>query len=379
MKRTEPEKIINYTIPVFDLKRQYVNIKIEIDETIAAVLAKGNFILGEEVAAFEEEFARYLGVNHAVGVSSGTEALYLALLAAGIGSGDEVITVPNTAVPTVAAISQSGASPVFVDINPDTFTLDTGKLEAAITLETRAIIPVHLYGHVADMGPLLEIAGRYNLVVIEDACQAHGAEYRGNKVGTIGDMGAFSFYPTKNLGAYGDGGMVVTADENLARKLRLLRFYGMTDKERYLHEIKGINSRLDEMQAAILRIKLKYLDRWNEQRREIVAHYNELMSELPLKTPVEPAYARHVYHLYIVRTKHRDKLRRHLDRNGIGSAVHYPLPVHRQPSYTELNLGKGSFPRAEMCAREVLSLPIFPELEEEEIRYITSTITDFYR
>ena len=378
MKKTEPKNVINYTIPVFDLKRQYANIKNEIDEAIAAVLAKGNFILGEEVRAFEEEFARYLGVNHAVGVSSGTEALYLSLLAAGIGSGDEVITVPNTAVPTVAAISQSGASPVFVDINPDTYTLDTGKLEAALTLKTRAIIPVHLYGHVVDMGPLMDIAGRYDLVVIEDACQAHGAEYRGKKAGTIGDMGAFSFYPTKNLGAYGDGGMVVTADDSLARKLYLLRFYGMTNKEKYLHEIKGINSRLDEMQAAILRIKLKYLDRWIERRREITARYNELLSGLPLKTPVEPAYARHVYHLYIVRTEHRDKLRRHLDRNGIGSAVHYPLPIHRQPSYADLNLGKGSFPEAEKCAREVLSLPIFPELEEEELLHIVQIVRNFF-
>ena len=234
-------------IPFFDLKRQYKDIKEEIDEAIARVLEKGHFILGEEVERFEEEFAQYIGVKYAAGVGSGTEALHLSLLSLGIGQGDEVITVPNTAVPTVSAISLTGAKPVFVDIDPETYTLDTAQLEAASTLRTKAIIPVHLYGNVVDMDPLMDIAKKRALAVIEDACQAHGAEYKGKKVGAIGLLGAFSFYPTKNLGCYGDGGMIVTNDEALARKIKLLRFYGMTDKEQYIHVIKGINSRLDEM------------------------------------------------------------------------------------------------------------------------------------
>jgi dTDP-4-amino-4,6-dideoxygalactose transaminase len=366
------------SIPVFELKRQYAEIGREIDAAIGRVMARGNFILGEEVAAFEEEFARYLGVKYGVGVASGTEALYLALLAAGVGAGDEVITVPNTAVPTVAAISEAGAQPVFVDINPATYTMDMARLAGAVTPRTKAVIPVHLYGNVADMAPLLDVAQKHKLAVIEDACQAHGAEYRGKKAGAFGTMGAFSFYPTKNLGAYGDGGMVVTGDEALARRLKLLRMYGLADKEKYLHTIKGINSRLDEVQAAVLRVKLKHLDAWNRRRREIAALYNKLLAGLPLRLPVEPPYARQVYHLYVAGTARRDALRRYLEQHHIGSAVHYPLPVHRQPAYADLGLAEGSFPAAEKSAAEVVSLPMFPELKNEEIEIVAGTIAEFF-
>jgi len=364
-------------IPVFDLKRQYQEIKEEIHEVIARVLEKGNFILGEEVARFEEEFAQYVGARYAVGVGSGTEALHLSLLALGVEQGDEVITVPNTAVPTASAISQAGAKPVFVDINPDTYTLDNNQLEAAVTPKTRVIVPVHLFGNVVDMDPLMKIAGKNNLAVVEDACQAHGAEYKGKKAGTIGNLGNFSFYPTKNTGGYGDGGMIVTSDEVLARKTKLLRFYGMTEKDKYIHVIKGINSRLDEIQAAILRVKLKHLDRWNESRRAKAALYNQLLSQASLGLPYEPPYARHVYHLYVVRAKRRDELRNYLRLNKIGTSVHYPVPIHLQPSYADLNLGEGSFPMTEKYAGEIISLPMFPELQEEEIEYIAEKINDF--
>ena len=378
MKETKKQKTATDVIPAFELTRQYQEIREEIDGAYARVMGRGNFILGEEVAAFEEEFARYLGVKYAVGVASGTEALCLALLAAGISPGDEVITVPNTAVPTVSAISQAGARPVFVDIDPAGYTMDMARLEGAVTPRTKAIIPVHLYGNVADMAPLMDVARKHKLAVIEDCAQAHGAEYQGKKAGTIGTMGAFSFYPTKNLGAYGDGGMVVTDDESLARKLKLLRVYGLTDKEKYLHTIKGINSRLDELQAAVLRVKLRHLDRWNKKRREIAALYTRLLSALPLILPAEPAYARHVYHLYVVRTERRDDLRRYLGRHNIGSAVHYPLPVHLQPAYADLKLAAGSCPAAEKCAAEVISLPMFPELKEEEIKFTAKTIAGFF-
>ena len=362
-------------IPAFDLTRQYKEIKEEIDAAVARVLEKGNFILGKEVERFEEEFAQYLGAKYAVGVGSGTEALHLSLLALGIGRGDEVITVPNTAVPTVSAISQAGARPVLVDIKSDTYTLDTAQLEAAITPRTKAIMPVHLYGNVVDMEPLMNIARKNKLAVIEDACQAHGAEYKSKKVGTIGTFGAFSFYPTKNLGGYGDGGVIITSDGALARKARLLRFCGMTDKDKYIHIIKGINSRLDEIQAAILRVKLKHLDRWNDSRRAKTALYSQLLPQAYV--PPEPAYAKYVYHLYVIRTERRDELRRYLSLNKIGTSIHYPVPVHLQPSYADLNLAEGSFPVAERYAREVLSLPMFPELSDKEIQYVVNNISDF--
>lgn len=365
-------------IPTIDLQRQYQDIKSEIDKAIAKVLERGNFILGEEVEGFEVEFAQYSGAKYGVGVSSGTEALRLSLLALGIGAGDEVITVANTAVPTVSAISQTGARTVLVDIKHDTYTMDTAQLEAAISSKTRAIIPVHLYGNAVDMEPVMNIADRYNLAVIEDACQAHGTEYNERKVGAIGTMGAFSFYPTKNLGGYGDGGMVVTSNEVLASKVRQLRFYGMTDKEKYLHVIKGVNGRLDEIQAAILRVKLKHLDKWNESRRAKAALYNQLLPREHVSLPHESPYAKHVYHLYVVRTQRRDELRRYLKRHKVDTLIHYPTPIHLQPAYDDLNLKGGAFPVSEKCAREVLSLPMFPELREAEIQQITRAICDFF-
>jgi len=366
-------------IPTFDLKRQYNGIKEEIDEAIAKVLERGSFILGEEVERFEEEFAQYLGAKFAVGVGSGTEALHLSLWALGIGPGDEVITTPNTAVPTIAAISLTGTRPVFVDIDPQTYTLDIARLESAITSKTKAVIPVHLYGNAVDMGPLMKIAKKNNLAVIEDACQAHGAEYKGTKVGAIGNAGAFSFYPTKNLGCYGDGGMIVTNDEALAQKTRLLRFYGMSDKDKYIHVIKGINSRLDEIQAAILRVKLKYLEDWNDLRRAKASLYQQLIPQRYVQLPYEPPYAKHVYHLYVVRTERRDELRNHLNSHNINTLIHYPTPIHLQPSYLDLKLNKGSFHATEKCTGEILSLPMFPELADGEIEYIARTIADFFK
>ncbi|MFH1169938.1 MAG: DegT/DnrJ/EryC1/StrS family aminotransferase [Chloroflexota bacterium] len=372
-------KLAPKPVPAIDLTRQYGEIQPEIDAAVAAVLANGNYILGQEVAAFEEEFAAYMGAKYAVGVGSGTEALHLSLLALGVGRGDEVITVPNTAVPTVSAISLTGASPVFVDIDPETYTLDTAQLEAAITPRSKAVIPVHLYGNVVEMGPLMKVAGKKGLAVVEDACQAHGAEYKGEKVGTIGNMGAFSFYPTKNLGGYGDGGIIVTNDEALARKVRLLRFYGMADKARYIHVIKGVNSRLDEIQAAVLRVKLKHLDSWNELRRSKAALYGRLLPQPSVSLPNEPAYAQNVYHLYVIRTERRNELRRYLSRRGIGTSVHYPVPVHLQPAYADLKLRAGSFPVTEKCAGEVLSLPMFPELTADEIERVALEIQRFYQ
>lgn len=372
--KSKREKIV----PIFDLQRQYRFIKEEIDEAIAKVLAKGSFILGEEVEKLEQEFAQYIGVRYGVGVGSGTDAIYLSLLALGVGGGDEIITVPNTAVPTVSAISITGATPVFVDINPYTFTMDVNCLEAIITSKTKAIIPVHLYGNVVDMEPLMKVADKYNLAVIEDACQAHGSEYQGKKAGSIGTLGAFSFYPTKNLGCYGDGGMVVTDDRRLADKIRLLRFYGMENRERYLHTIKGFNSRLDELQAAVLRVKLRHLDSWNNLRREKASLYNQLLPKDFVSVLYEPEYARHVYHLYVIQTEHRNDLRSYLRANNIYTLIHYPLPVHLQPAYSDLCSLDGSFPVAEKCAGKILSLPMFPEIMEEEINYISNLIRSFF-
>ncbi len=365
-------------IPAIDLTRQYQEIKAEVDTAIARVLAKGNFILGEEVEKFEAEFAGYVGARYGVGVSCGTEALCLSLLALGVGRSDEVITAANTAVPTISAITRAGATPVLVDNDPETYTMDMSRLEAAITPRTKAIMPVHLYGNVADMEPLMKVAGRHKLAVVEDACQAHGAGYKGKKVGTIGALGAFSFYPTKNLGCYGDGGMIVTDDTTLAGKLRLLRFYGMADKEKYIHVIDGVNSRLDEIQAAVLRVKLRHLDRWTDLRRARAALYSQLLPCGSLVLPREPPYARHVFHLFVVRAQRREELRTYLESHKIQTLIHYPTPIHLQPVYAQLDLKAGAFPAAEKCAREVLSLPMFPELREEEIERVARAICRFY-
>lgn len=362
-------------VPFGDLRRQYRTIRAEIDAAVRRVLERGWFVLGQEVQSFELEFAEYLGAKHVVGVGSGTEALHLALLAIGIGPGDEVITVANTCVPTASAISLVGAKPALVDVDPASFNLDPAKLEAAITPRTRAIIPVHLYGQAADMDPILQIARRHNLAVIEDAAQGHGATYRGKKLGTLGHIGCFSFYPSKNLGACGDGGAIVTNDDQLAERARMLRNYG--ERQRYFHKIKGSNSRLDEIQAAILRVKLRHLDSWNKRRRQIADLYNREITNPMIKKPAEMSYGSHNYHLYVIRCERREELQQHLADRGIKTLIHYPIPIHLQEAYSDLNHRRGDYPVAEKCADEVLSLPIFPELSDQEAHYVAQCVNSF--
>lgn len=362
-------------IPFLDLKRQYESIRGEIDSAISRVFACGQFILGEEVKAFEHEFAEYCGVDYAVGVGSGTEALHLALMACDIGDGDEVITVSHTAVATVIAIEMAGARPVFVDIDPQRYTLDPSQLKIAITPRTKAIIPVHLYGCPADLSIGFHwLAWEQGLMVIEDCAQAHGATYMGQKVGSLGDIGCFSFYPTKNLGAYGDGGMVVTKDAELASRVRELRQYGW--KERYVSQTKGICSRLDELQAAILRVKLRHLDEWNLQRQWIAHFYDEALGGVNQFTlPYKSMESKHVYHNYVVLTPKRDELRAFLQERGIGTLIHYPLAVHQQPAYR--SIPPISLPHTEKVAKEVLSLPLYPELREEEVIEVCEAIKEW--
>jgi dTDP-4-amino-4,6-dideoxygalactose transaminase len=347
-------------IPFLDLKAQYASIKAEVDSVIQGVLDSCQFTLGSEVAAFEDEFAAYCGSAHGVGVNSGTSALHLALLAAGIGPGDEVITVPFTFVASVAAIHYTGAKPVLVDIDPRTYTLDPAAIAAAITPRTKAIVPVHLYGQPADMDPILEVALQHRLVVIEDAAQAHGANDKGRRVGGLGDMGCFSFYPGKNLGAYGEGGMVVTSDPELARRVRMLRDWG--GEKKYQHVLKGYNMRLETLQGAVLRVKLRHLEAWTEARREAAARYTALFADDSALVPFVRPNVRHVYHIYAIRAANREKLQADLGARGIASGVHYPTPVHLLPAYADLGYSPGAFPHAEKAAAEVLSLPIYPEL-----------------
>jgi dTDP-4-amino-4,6-dideoxygalactose transaminase len=354
---------------------QYRLIKNEIDEAINSCLESGWYILGNNLKAFEKEFAAYCGAKFAIGVGNGLEALQLALLAYGVGNGDEVLTVANTAVATALAVSSTGATPVFADIDPETYQIDTSDVEKKITKKTKAILPVHLFGHPANLDPLLEIAVRDNLLVIEDACQAHGTEYKGKKVGTLGQVGCFSFYPTKNLGGCGDGGMILTNDEKIAEKLYSLRNYGQ--KNRYIHQYKGLNSRLDEIQAAILRVKLKYLDEWNEKRRKIAKQYNEFLKDTEIICPKEASYAKHIYHLYVIRSRKRDKLQSFLETKGISTLIHYPIPIHLQEAYSELELPKGSLPVTEKMCKQILTLPIFPELSENQIQEIGNSINTF--
>lgn len=357
-----------------DLGRQYRSIKDEIDAAIARVLASGRFILGHEVEAFERDYAKYCDCVFGIGVASGTEALYISLSACGIKPGDEVITVANAGVPPVVAITMAGARPVFVDIDPESCNIDVSKIEEKATTRTKAILPVHLYGQCADMDPIIKIAKRRNLKVIEDACQAHGAAYKDRRAGSFGDMAAFSFYPTKNLGGYGDGGMVVTNDKALAEKARLLRDYGQA--ERYRHKLKGINSRLDELQAAILRVKLNFLDNWNKRRCELAKIYDDkITNELILK-PKVMEYGRHVYHLYAIACKNRDGLRRHLERGGIQTLIHYPLPVYLQDAYRELK-DDVSCPVTEKASKEILSLPLYPEMTREDAERVCEAINRF--
>jgi dTDP-4-amino-4,6-dideoxygalactose transaminase len=347
-------------IPFVDLRAQYHSIKSEIDAAILGVLESTQFTLGIEVAKFEEEFAAYAGSRFGIGVNTGTSALHLALLACNIGPGDEVITVPFTFVATVAAIHYAGARTVFVDIDPRSYTMDPARIEAAITPRTKAIIPVHLYGQPADMDPIMAIARRHKLLVIEDACQAHGARYKGRAAGSIGELGCFSFYPGKNLGAYGEGGLVTTQNAEFNRTLRMLRDWGAEKK--YQHVLKGYNYRLEGIQGAVLRVKLRYLERWTEARRAAAARYDAAFDGSGLETPRAMDYARHVYHIYAIRSGARAQLQEALQAQGIHTGIHYPIPVHLLPAYADLGYRAGQFPHSEKAAEEVLSLPMFPEL-----------------
>jgi dTDP-4-amino-4,6-dideoxygalactose transaminase len=355
-------------IPFLDLKAQYRQIKLEVDDAIARAIESGQFVLGPEVAAFEDRFAAYCGVKHCRAVNTGTSALHLALLAADVGPGDEVITVSMTFVATVAAILYTGAKPVLVDVDPVTWTLDPNLVEAAITPRTKAILPVHLHGLMADMDPIMAIARQHGLVVIEDAAQAHGAKYKERRAGSIGDLGCFSFYPGKNLGAFGEGGAVVTNNPELARKISLLRDWGQESK--YNHVIAGYNYRMDGIQGAVLSVKLNYLESWTEARRSVADQYDQLLARLPFKRPQPPAHSRHVYHVYAVRLSDRDNALRALQDSGIGAGIHYPVPVHLQKGYAKLGYGIGDLPVSESVADEFLSLPIYPELAPKQVAEI---------
>jgi len=367
-------------VPFLDLTRQYRRIAEEILSAQKRVLEKGHFILGEEVSSFEEEFARSCEVRYGVGVGSGTDALFLGLKAAGIGEGDEVITVSHSFIATAIAISRTGAKPIFVDIDPEVYTMDPNMLEDCLKKRKRkrvkAILPVHLYGHPAEMDAIMDIANRYHLMVIEDACQAHGAEYQGRKMGSFGHQACFSFYPTKNLGAYGDGGMVLTNDKRYYERLRLLRRYG--EKRKYEHILKGWNSRLDEMQAAILRVKLKYLDQWNGERRKKALMFKRMLENTQVGCPIEREQARHVYHLFTIRTKKRNALQVFLKEKGIETLIHYPVPIHLQKAYAELGYRRGDLPVTEKVAHEILSLPFYPELTSEEMREVHEQVKTFF-
>ncbi len=358
-------------IPFVDLKAQYASIRDEVNAAIQGVLDSCQFTLGPEVAKFEEEFAAYSGASMGIGVNTGTSALHLALLAADVGPGDEVITVPFTFVATVSAICYAGARPVFVDVDPSTLTMDPDGIEAAITPRTKAIIPVHLYGQTADMDPILAVARKRSLVVIEDACQAHGAEYKGRRAGSMGEMGCFSFYPGKNLGAYGEGGMVVTGDTGYARTIRMLRDWGAEKK--YEHVLKGYNFRLEGIQGAVLRVKLRHLEAWTESRRNAASRYDEMLRGV-VPTPEALSHNRHVYHVYAIRTVERAAWQQALTAAGVQTGIHYPTPIHLLPAHADLGYRKGQFPNSEHAAQEVLSLPMFAELTESQIAIVGESI-----
>lgn len=361
-------------VPMFDATAQYLALKTEIDAAVARVLGGTRYILGPEVEAFEDEFARYCEVRHAVGVGNGTEALALALLACGVGPGDEVITAPNTSPFTALAITMIGARPVFVDVDARTHTLDPARIEPALSERVRAIVPVHLYGQPVAMRPILKLARARSIRVVEDACQAHGARYDGRRVGSLGDLAAFSFYPTKNLGAIGDGGAVATDDPVLAERVRMLRDGGRIDRDR--HAVRGLNSRLDELQAAILRVKLRHLDADNARRRQLAAVYGRGLADTDLELPWAAPEAEHVYHLFVVRSPQRDELRRRLAAADIDALVHYPIPLHEQDAFRDLGYTRGAFPRAEEDAAHVLSLPISPQLTDAQVEHVCRTIVE---
>jgi len=362
---------VSREIPFLDLRRERVEVRQEIASALERVLDRGQFVLGPEVAQFEREFSDYIGVNYAISVNSGSDALFLALKALGIDENSEVITVSHTFVSTVDSIIRCGAKPVFVDVEPDTYCIDTAKIEEKITERTKAILPVHLYGHPANTNHVHKIAKRFGLSVVEDACQAHGAEYGGKKVGSLGDVGCFSFYPVKNLGAYGDGGMVTTNDSSLAERAKLLRNYGQSRK--YHFDLAGINSRLDELQAAILRVKLSYLDVWNEKRRRLARLYGEMLDQTDIILPVERAYATHVYHLFVIRLAKRLECQQLLQKKGIQTQIHYPIPVHKQKAYIAFKNEKSLSVTETICS-EILSLPLYPFLTDDEVVCIGEAI-----
>ncbi|HEX6764307.1 MAG TPA: DegT/DnrJ/EryC1/StrS family aminotransferase [Polyangiaceae bacterium] len=362
-------------IPFVDLKAQYQSIKSEIDAAVIAVFESTQFVLGSAVAGFEKAFAAYSKAEHAVGVNSGTSAIQLALQAADIGRGDEVITTPFTFVATVSAIDYTNAKPVFVDIDPRSCTIDPAKIEAAITPRTKAIVPVHLHGRPADMDPILDIAKRRKLLVIEDAAQAHGAEYKGRRIGSLGDLACFSFYPGKNLGAYGEGGAVTTNNPDFAKRLRMLRDWG--SEKKYYHDIKGGNFRLEGVQGAVLGVKMKYIEAWTEARRAHARRYGEAFAGSAFNPPDVPAELRHVFHVYALRHPRRDALQAHLTARGVGTGIHYPVPVHLQKCFAELGHKPGDFPHSERASAETLSIPMFPELTAAQVDEVIAAVRDF--
>jgi len=363
-----PEKV-----PFLDLKAHHAPLRAEFDQAIGEVIDSGAFAGGPFVAQFENEFAAFCGSRHAIGVGNGTDALWLALLACGIGPGDEVITVPNTFMATAEAITYSGASPVFVDVDQRTYTMDPALLEKARTPRTKAVIPVHLFGQVADMDPILSFGRKHGLFVIEDAAQAHGAEYKGRKAGSLGDAGCFSFYPGKNLGAFGEAGAVVTNDDKLQEKIRILRDHGQVRK--YYHSMVGWNARMDAIQAAVLRIKLRHLEQANHRRRVHASQYDRLFQGLEeVKSPFEAAYGRHVYHIYPIRVRERNEIMRLLQEKGIGCGIHYPVPIHLQEAYRGLGYGRGAFPVSEQTCAEFISLPMFPELTQTQVKLVVDSV-----
>jgi dTDP-4-amino-4,6-dideoxygalactose transaminase len=364
-------------IPFLDLKAQHRQIKREVDLAVSNVMETAQFVLGPDVAAFEERFAAYCHVKHGVALNTGTSALHLALLATGVGPGDEVITVSMTFVATTAAVLYCGAKPVFVDVDPHTWTMDPKLVEAAITPRTKAILPVHLHGLMADMDPILEIARRHKLIVIEDACQSHGAEYRGRRAGSMGDIGCFSFYPGKNLGAYGEGGAAVTDNPVLAQRMRLLRDWGQESK--YNHVVPGYNYRMDGIQGAVLKVKMNYIEAWTEGRRAVAAHYDRLLSAKPYGRPAPPTHCRHVYHVYAVEVPERDRVQKTLQASGVGTGIHYPIPVHLQKAYANLGFGSGDLPVTESVARRFLSLPMYAELRPEQVAEVVQRLDDACR
>jgi dTDP-4-amino-4,6-dideoxygalactose transaminase len=364
-------------VPFLDLKAQYESIKDEIHHSVQKVFESRTFAGGPFVAEFEKAFAAYCGTKHAIGVASGTDAIWAVLMAIGIGPGDEVITVPNTFMATAEAITFSGAKPVFVDIDERTYNINPEFIKHAITPRTKAIIPVHLYGQTADMDPIIKIAAKYNLHIIEDACQAHGAEYKGKSAGSMGIAGCFSFYPAKNLGAYGEAGAIVTNNSDLAEKLYTFRDHGQ--KKKYYHSVVGWNARMDGLQGAALSVKLRYLNAWNNARRKNARLYNALLANVNgITTPAEAIYAKHIYHIYAVRAANRDALMSTLAEKEIYCGIHYPIPIHMQDAYRFLGYKKGSFPVAEKCADEQLSLPMFPEISREQIKRVSDEIKAFY-